>query len=153
MLPEAMTTLAASGAGALVAAMATDVWQGARGGAVRLYRRWNGDRNATLEAQLDQHALLVRQADDPDRARQLLSGQWQLLFAQLLSEHPDAEADLRALVETIRRELPESGKQWVQTNIARDQGTVYGVQGGNVIHHHQGLPAAPGSAGEDGRQQ
>ena len=153
MLPEAMTALAASGAGALVAAMATDVWQGARGGAIQLYRRWSGGQNATLEAQLDHHAMLIQQADDPDQARRLLSGQWQLVFAQLLSEHPDAEADLRNLVETIRRELPEGGKQWVQTNIARDQGTVYGVQGGNVIHYHQGLPSTPGSTGEDGRRQ
>ncbi|WP_079122818.1 hypothetical protein [Streptomyces abyssalis] len=151
MLPEALTTLAGTGAGALVAAMATDVWQGARGAVVRLYRRGGEEQQAAVEGQLHHHDLIVQRADDPDQARQLLLGQWQRDFARLLDDHPDAAAELSDLVEQIRRELPQGRDQWVQTNIARDQGTVYGVQGGNVNHYHQGLPPAPGSNGGDGQ--
>lgn len=134
-----------------MAAMASDAWQAGRDGVVRLFRRRGENKQAVLEGQLDHHATLVERADDPDHARQMLAGQWQLEFAQLLADHPDAETELRRLVEQIQSELPASQQEWVQTNIGRDQSTVYGVMGGNVIHYHQGMPADP-PAGED-RQQ
>ncbi|MEU9478296.1 hypothetical protein [Streptomyces sp. NPDC048191] len=150
MVPEAITALAGTGAGALVSAMASDAWQTGRDGAVRLFRRRADAQRALLEGQLDHHATLVERADDPDGARQLIVGQWQLELVQLLTEHPDAEPELRRLVEEVQSELPRGGKNWVMTNIARDHGTAYGVMGGNVIHYHQGMPPEP-PTGEDPR--
>ncbi|WP_405793711.1 hypothetical protein [Streptomyces sp. NBC_01506] len=151
MLSETLTVLASSGAGALAAAMATDAWQGARAGAVRLFRRRGDDGQAALEGQLDRQAALVQEADDADEARQLVQGQWQLEFAQLLREHPEAAAELNSLVEGIRSELPEPQQNWVQNITARDHATAYGVQGGNVNHYHQAPRPTPGAAEEDPR--
>ncbi|MFF8594561.1 hypothetical protein ACF061_24540 [Streptomyces sp. NPDC015220] len=100
---------------------------------------------------MDAHAMLVERSGDPDQARQLILRTWQVELAQLLTEHPDTESELRRLVEEIQSELPGGGKNWVMTNIARDHGTVYGVMGGNVIHYHQGMPSDP-PTGEGPRQ-
>ncbi|WP_413798302.1 hypothetical protein [Streptomyces iranensis] len=151
MVPEAITALAGTGAGALVSAMASDAWQTGRNGVIRLFRREGDAQRASLEGRLDHHATLIERAGDPDQARQLIVGQWQLELVQLLTEHPDAESELRRLVEEIQSELPRGGRNWVMTNIARDHGTVYGAMGGNVIHYHQGMPSDPPTS-EDRRQ-
>jgi hypothetical protein len=130
-----MTTLALTGATALVAAMATDAWQTTRTGVAVLFGRGGQARQAAIEAQLDGDAALVAQDDDADGARRDLVPAWNRRLTVLLRQHPDAEDDLRTLVAEIQAALPRAQQHWVQTNIARDNGQVFASQGGNVIVH------------------
>lgn len=146
MLAEPLMALAGAGATALVGAMATDVWQGARGGVVRLLGRSSQERESQVAAQLDEDAVLVARADaeDADQIRNELLPVWRRRMAILLKEHPCSETELRELVERIRTGLPAEHRTWVQHNTARESSTLFAVQGGD-IHYHQASPttAAP----------
>jgi hypothetical protein len=143
MLAEDLVALAGTSARALVAAMTTDAWQSVRSGFARLFGRVAGSRQR-IEVQLDRNAELVAGAPDPDRARLSLAGTWQLELESLLGQHPEAANDLRALLAQIQAELPPELHAWVQTNVAKDGGTVFAVQGGSLVVH--GSPRQPGPA-------
>jgi hypothetical protein len=140
-----LAALAMTGATALVGAMATDAWQVAREGIARLFRRRGADHQASIEAQLDRNADLVSKAPDAERARQSLIALWELELTGLMAQDPGAAAELTALITEVHSRLPAAGQQWVQANAARDHGTVFAVQGGNLFVH----PAPPGRADED----
>lgn len=146
-----MTALALTGATTVVAAMATDAWETTRTGMAVLFRRGDQGQQPSIEAQLEDSATLVAQAQDPERARQALIMVWQLRMEALLSRHPDATDDLRTLVDEVREELPRGWQQWVQTNTARENGRIFASQQGNVIvHEYPGAgrpkPRPPASA-------
>lgn len=121
MVAEWIVSLAASGAGALVGAAATDVWQTARNGIVALFRR-GGERRADLvAAALDADAVAVEQADpaDRDRVRGQLVAAWRTRLADLLAEFadaPDSEIarQMRGLIEQVTAALPAGQQTWVQ---------------------------------------
>ncbi|MEU6976854.1 hypothetical protein [Streptomyces sp. NPDC046371] len=155
MLAEQVTALAGAGATALIGAMATDLWQGARGGAVRLFGRGGEARGSAIGAQLDEDAALVGRADpdgDADEIRAELLPVWRRRLILLLEEHPEYEADLRALVESVRGGPADGQQVWTQNNTARDHGTLFAVQGGS-IHYHQAsdghVPAPESMDGQD----
>jgi hypothetical protein len=145
MVAEMLESLAAGGANALVAAMATNAWTLAKTGIARLFRRTGREQQAGIEEQLDRNAALVEQAEDGNSARQSLAGYWQLELKTLLARDPDAAEELRALITKIQERLPPAQQAWVQTNIARDQSSLFAAQGGNVIVHHMppDRPPAP----------
>lgn len=145
-----LAALATAGANTLVGAMATDAWQVARSGIARLFGRRGGGQEEAIEAQLDRNAALVERAPDADKARRGFAAAWDLELGALLADHPGAAGELEALIAEVRARLPEAQQAWVQTNIARDHGTVFAVQGGNLITHQAPLPEPPGagSAGE-----
>lgn len=157
MLAEQVTALAGAGATALIGAMATDLWQGARSGAVRLFGRDGEARGDAIGAQLDEDAALVDRAE-PDAAADEIRAEllpvWRRRLMLLLDEHPEYEADLRALVESVREGLPDGRQVWTQNNTARDQGTLFAVQGGS-LHYHQAsdghVPPPEDRDGRDGR--
>jgi hypothetical protein len=134
MLVDPMTTLAMTGATTIVAAMATSAWGATRAGAARLFRRRGGSLQA-IEAQLDGDAAVVEQDEDTDGARQDLIGPWKRRLVTLLREDPEAETDLRALIDKVSQQLPQAQQSWVQNNIAGHGGQVFAAQGGNVIVH------------------
>ncbi|MGH3797895.1 MAG: hypothetical protein ACRDSP_23765 [Pseudonocardiaceae bacterium] len=90
--------LAETGSTSLVGAMATDTWQTTRSGVARLFGRGRPARQARIEAQLDDNAALVAQAEDPDEVRQSLVPVWRMELEALLRRHPDAAKELRALL-------------------------------------------------------
>lgn len=137
---ESLAALAAAASTTLVAAMATDAWQTARTGILRVLRRGSSDEPAALAAQLDSEADLVLASDDAQAARQSLLPGWRLRLEHFLRENPDAAEAIRELTEQLAAELPRPQQQWVQTNEAHDNAQVFGVQNGNVIIHQ-----APGS--------
>lgn len=130
-----LAELAAAGGSALVGAMATDAWQATRSWVAGLFGRGGSAEQAAIEAQLDGHAALVAQAEDPDGVRESLVAVWQLQLQSLLGQHPEVEEDLRELVARVQEALPASQRTWVQTNIARDQATQHIVQHG-TLHVH-----------------
>ena len=138
MLAEPLAALASAGATALIGAIATDAWQGARAGFVRLLGRGGDTRGAAIAAQLDEDAGTVTRTgpDETDQVRQELLPVWRRRLAQLLADDPDAEAELRELIAEVSRELPAGPRAWVQTNVARDNSTLFAVQDGDLHYHH-----------------
>ena len=145
-MSDPTTQLALSAASTLVSHMATEAWEVCRNGFVRLFQRREGDAGAVLVAQLERGASQVERAQDRELARTQVVGSWQLELTDLLAEHPELADELRRFLAEI--DPPEETRAWHQTNVARDQGTVYAAQGGNVIHHSAGpvSPAPPGPA-------
>jgi uncharacterized protein YcfJ len=140
MLSGALQELAAAGGTALVGAMATDAWATARVGITRLFHHTDSGRQTTIQAQLDGNLALIEHASDPEKARAALSGLWQMELARLLSEHPETEVALAALIAQICNELPAAQRLCVMNN-TNDSGTLYAALNGDVIVHQ----IAPGS--------
>ncbi|WP_081237381.1 hypothetical protein [Streptomyces viridosporus] len=141
-MDESLTTLAMTGATTIMSAMATSAWAAARAGTIRLFRRSEPEDQRALEARLDREAVLVRQEPDPDSARRDLVGGWRLQLVALLREHPEAEAEIEALVASVNAQLPSEGKtSWIQNVSAKDHGMAFGAQGGGITVHH--TPAVP----------
>ena len=140
MTAEWLVGLAASGGGALVGAVVTDVWQAARSGYARLFSRGDGPRGELVEARLDALAAEVRRAGPADRDAVCgrLALAWQTRLIDLLEEHPDAADELRDLVATLRDGVPGIREAWTQTNVARDRSTQYVVQRGTIEIHGPG---------------
>src|SRR5262245_2166572 len=103
-----LAEIATAGATTLIAAIATDAWQAARAGIVRLFGRGGESRSVAVGAQLDEDATMVTRTSsaDSDQARQELLPVWRRRLEQLLTDHPDAEAELRALIGEVSKELP-----------------------------------------------
>ncbi|WP_143658415.1 hypothetical protein [Embleya scabrispora] len=134
MDPE-LVALASAGGTALAGVMATDSWNAARQMVARLFSRQGQDREAAIESQLDGNQALVLGAEDPDRARADLAPLWETELSALLAAHPEAEADLRRLVDQLQAASRKSGRAWMQTNTARDNSRLFAAQGGNVVVH------------------
>ncbi|MEU2358948.1 hypothetical protein ABZ599_39405 [Streptomyces misionensis] len=148
MSADQMTALAMTGATTIVAAMATSAWQTTRAATARLFSRGGHDLPA-IEAQLDGDADIVAEDDDTDGARQDLVGPWRRRLTALLREHPEVEAELRALVGEARRELAPAQQNWSQ-HITAHQGLAAGTMGDRssvTIHYHSAPehqpPASP----------
>ncbi|GAA2309421.1 hypothetical protein OKJ48_17070 [Streptomyces kunmingensis] len=124
-----------AGGTTVVAAMATDSWSVARSGVARLFGRRGADQQASIEAQLDNNAALVARADDAERIRRTLLPVWSLELEALLDQHPEAERELRELIDEIQARLPAAEGASVQHNTATGGGQVFAAQGGNVIVH------------------
>ncbi|MGW2890637.1 hypothetical protein ACWDDN_36090 [Streptomyces griseoruber] len=138
MTQQEILTLATAGATTIVAAMATDAWATVRGAFSALIRRRSPDLHADIEARLDDSAALVARHHDPERARELLIGQWQLQLEHFLTAHPDVAEELRVQTDLMRQALPSAQGQWVQNNTARDHGTVYAVVDGDQHNYDMG---------------
>lgn len=143
-MDEELTALAGAGAAALVAAMATDLWQDTKGAVVGLFRRAGRSRRATVEAQLDNNAGLVRAAVAPAEVQRALLGLWTLELGSLLRQSPSCREPLACLVRDVRGSLPDDDRRAFvvehleQTNTARDSGTVFAVQSGDQPGYGRG---------------
>jgi hypothetical protein len=108
MLAETLMALAALAGNTVVAAATTDAWETARRGFARLLGRDDPDRTKMAEQRLEQtrEQLTGAAGTDSEQARAALAERWAGRLADLLEEHPDAEADVRALVQEIQAALP-----------------------------------------------
>ena len=127
-MPGEWTAVAGAGGTVLVAAMDTGPWQATRSGVVGLFGRRGLARQAAIGVELDAHAALVSQADNPDEVRQGLVTVWRLELAALLRQHPAAKDPLRTLVVRVWEALPTAQQTWVRTTIAHHQATQYTAQ-------------------------
>ncbi|CAL9571502.1 hypothetical protein SUDANB145_04834 [Streptomyces sp. enrichment culture] len=128
---DELTLLAQSGAAALVAAMATDVWQETRNTVVGLFRRSGDGRGAAVEHRLDDDAALLRDAGAPDDVRRILSGYWSLELAALLRRDPSCGP----LLAPLAAAAGPGASVLRQTNTARDGAAVFAVQQGTQHAH------------------
>ncbi|MFB7781945.1 hypothetical protein ACFY0N_07220 [Streptomyces vinaceus] len=133
-------TLAAAAGSALVGAMATDTWTQAKAAIAGLWGRFRPDRVTAVEQDLDELRLevLATQDQNDTATREALASDWQQQLARLLRQNPDLADELqRVLDDVLTPSLAEEERARIyrQTNIARDHGRVFGVQGGNLIYH------------------
>ncbi|MFI5531794.1 hypothetical protein ACIA8O_25005 [Kitasatospora sp. NPDC051853] len=149
--------LAEEGAVVLAGALATGAFGVARARIAAMFGRLGPGHGAGAETQLDADQELVLDADpeEQDGVRQDMVPVWRRRLVRLLRDCPEAAPELIDLLGALREALPRERQGWVQTIVARDGGTVYAAQGGNVIHH-QGVrgrevpPADEGGDAEDG---
>jgi hypothetical protein len=100
--PE-ITSLAQSAGAALVTAMATDAWQAAREGIIRLWRHMQPDRADTVAAELEagQAEVLTAVRVNDQESLSELRAEWQGRFRRLLVARPEAAAELRRLLDEL----------------------------------------------------
>jgi hypothetical protein len=96
----------------VVAAAVTDAFEGVRHTVARIFGRDKADPGT--ERRLDATRLRLTatsqpDADDADDAQMVQAGQWATRFADLLAEHPEAVAQVRALVADLQTALPDAG--------------------------------------------
>ena len=103
--------LAALAGNTVVAAATTDAWEAARRGFARLLGRGDPDRTMVAERRLAEtrEQLTGAEGADLEQARAALAERWAGRLADLLEEYPDAEADLRALIQEVQAALIASG--------------------------------------------
>jgi hypothetical protein len=108
MLIESLMALASVAGRTVVSAAATDGWETARHGFAKLLGRGNSKQVQLAEQRLADTRKELAAAVGPEweEIRSALAAQWATRLADLLEEHPDAEADLRALVQRIQAALP-----------------------------------------------
>lgn len=150
MAMEWIAPLASGGAGALVAAAATDAWTTSRTRFARILGRGRPDEAAATEDALDRlNEAVAAQPDaaarEAERVRQQVV--WQARLAAVLTEDPGAAEELRvAIVKVVEEAAAAAAAERrpivEQRNEASGNGqvnaTVYGAQ---TIHHHTRPPS------------
>lgn len=121
-----MGTLAALAGNTLVTAAVTDMFEDMRRNVARLFGR--GQPDPAIEQRLDatRKQLDASPSGELKRAQAAEAAQWETWFACLLADNPDAETELRALVEYLQTRLPESGQNVTNTISG-------GIQNGPVL--------------------
>jgi hypothetical protein len=126
MVVEWIASLAMTGGTTLVGAMAGDGWAAIRDRCSALFGHRDADQAEQLRRQLDADAAELAAADEAERTELAdeLADSWRVRLRDLLKAHPEARAELTALIEAA----PAVGHQ--QRNEARDGGVVFAVQDG-----------------------
>lgn len=134
MLAETLMALAALAGNTVVAAATTDAWEAARRGFARLLGRGDPDRTQMAEQRLAETSeqLTGSVGMDLEPARATLAERWAGRLADLLEEHPDAEAELRALVDEIQAALPAPMMSAADHAVAAGRDVNIGAASGGV---------------------
>jgi hypothetical protein len=108
VLAETLIALAGVAGNTVVAAATTDAWEAARRGFARLLGRGDLKQERLVEQRLaETHEQLSGAVGaDLEQIQVALAERWAGRLADLLEEYPDAEADLRALVQQVQAALP-----------------------------------------------
>ena len=89
----------------IVAAAATDAWGLCKRGFAKLLGRGDPAKEQLTEQKLEATRQQLA-GSDSDQARAAEAVAWKTRLESLLEEDPGAEAQLRALVEEVRAQLP-----------------------------------------------
>src|ERR1700683_2297059 len=108
MLAESRLTLAALAGRAVVDAAATDGWEATERGYAKVLGCGDAAKTQLAEQWLAEkrEQLTPGAGTDLELQRTALAVRWAGRLADLLKDNPDAEADLRALVQDIQAALP-----------------------------------------------
>ena len=108
MLGESLLTLAALAGQMVVDAAAGDGWEKAERGYAQLLGRGNAKQAKLVRRWLEETRtqLSHETGADTGMVRTALAGRWAGRWADLLEEDPDAEAELRALVQESQAAQP-----------------------------------------------
>jgi hypothetical protein len=114
--------LAALAANAIVAAAATDAWEGLRARLARLFGRGEPDPGVARRLDATRERLGAAAPAGLQGAQAAQARQWETRFADLLADHPEAAGELRALLAEIGAAIPGTAGSVVNTV----SGTVHG---------------------------
>jgi len=106
MLGESLLALAELAGKMLVDATATEEWETAERGYAQLLGRGHAKQLAGQWLEETRKQLTGRAGTNTESIRTALAMRWTVRLADLLEENPDAEAELRALVQQIQAALP-----------------------------------------------
>ena len=151
---EALLALAALAGNTVVTAATTHAWEAARRKFARLLGRGDVKKEQLADKRLEEtrQQLAGVSGQELEQARADLVKAWQVRMADLLEEDPGVEAELRAVVEEVRAQLPAGAVSAADhavsagrdVTISADRGgTAAGVIHGNVTPG----PTRPGPAG------
>jgi len=146
-----VAALVALAGNTLVTAAVTDAWEDVRGKVARLFGRGKPDSDTVRRLDATRGQLELLAPPELQQVREDLARRWAGRFADLLDDYPEAEAELRSLVEEIRAQVPgvsASGHSLAAGRdiriTAADGGFAAGVVHGDVAPPH---PLLPGPAG------
>lgn len=137
-------SLVALAGNTLVTAAVTDAWEATRHSIARLFGR--GHPNAAIERRLDatHRQLAMAEPGEIDQVRADLAVAWATRLADLLDDHPEAEAELRILVDEIQARLGASSISAADHSVAADRDVIISADRGGVaaavIHGNVGPP-------------
>jgi hypothetical protein len=142
-----ISSLAALAGSTLVAAAVTDAWETARRRFARLFGRGEPDPATERRLEATRSQLAAAPVDGREQVQAELAEQWALRLADLLEDHPGAEAELRALVDDIGALLPGAAVSTAghsvaagrDVRISSDRGSV----SAGVIHGNVASPPGP----------
>jgi hypothetical protein len=154
VLAEGLVSLASLAGRTVVGAAATDAWETAKQGFARLLGRGDLSRTELAERRLDQtHKELAGvPAAELEMTQSQLTASWQTRLTDMLEEHPETAADLRALIEQVQAQLPARGVSAAGHGLAAGRdvnitastgGVAAGTFAGDVT---PGNPTIPGPA-------
>src|SRR5580700_4655041 len=108
MMGENLLVLAALAGRTVIDAATTDGWETAERAYAQLLGRGDAKQTKQAEQWLEETRKQLARADGADREliRTALAGRWAGRWADLLEEDPDAEAELRALIQETQAGLP-----------------------------------------------
>ena len=155
-LEDAVLSLASLAGQTVVSAAVTDAWGTAKRGFARLLGRDDPSRTELAERRLEQtrDQLTGIPVAELERARAELEATWRTRLLDLLEEHPDAVADLRALVEQIQTQLSAGAVSAAGHGVAAGRDVNITASGGGIaagtVHGNvaPGNPTSPGPAQE-----
>ncbi len=142
-----VTALGALAGSALVQAMVTDGWQGVRHKVARLFGRSQPDGQIERRLDATREQLTAAAPKELGRVQAVLAGQWETRFADLLADHPDAEADLADLVAELRAARPATARDH---SVAAGRDMRISADGGSVaagVIHGDVMPPGPRTTG------
>ena len=152
---EALIALAALAGNTVVTAATTDAWEAARRKFARMLGRGDAKKEQLADKRLEEtrQQLASVSGQELEKARADLAQAWQVRMADLLEEDPGVEAELRALVEEVRAQLPAGVVSAADHSVAAGRDVnISATQGGlaaGVIHGDAAPPGPtrPGPAG------
>jgi beta-phosphoglucomutase-like phosphatase (HAD superfamily) len=151
VLTESLTALASLAANTVITAATTDAWETAMHRFARLLGRGDIDQTRVAERRLaETRDQLILVGLDPENTRSALEAQWVTRLADLLEEHPDAEPDLRALVEAVQAVLPAAVVSAADHAVAAGRDVTITASGGGVaagVIHGTVVPPNPSRPG------
>jgi hypothetical protein len=152
MLAESLASLASLAGQTVVTAAVSDAWEVARREFAWLLGRGDPRQIQLAEQWLEEtrQQLAGYQGHDGERARVALAERWAGRLADLLEEHPDAEADLRALVQEVRAVLPGGAVAVADHAVAGGRDVNITASGGGIavgVVHGNVAPAGPPGPG------
>src|SRR5215831_5581759 len=148
---EALIALAALAGNTVVAAATTDAWEAARRKFAQLLGRGDPKKEQLADKRLEEthQQLEGASGQDLEKAQADLEKVWQMRLQDLLEEDPGIEAELRALVDEIRAQLPagvvsaadHSVAAGRDVNISATSGGVAGGTGAQLTVYQLGAAA------------
>jgi hypothetical protein len=152
---EALIALAALAGNTVVAAATTDAWEAARRKFARLLGRGDPDKAEVAQRRLQEtHDQLTNTAgEDLERVRAALEARWVTRLTDLLEDDPGVEAELRAVVEEIRAQLPAGTVVAADHAVAAGRDVNISASGGGLaagVIHGDVAPPGPTRPGPEG---